>query len=1054
MFKVRIVPVSSGTSQENAYAESAVRTIAAMSRSLLAGAPHLDESCWGLSDVYCAAIVETLPQQGHDKRSPHEIKKGYLPDPEVLFIHVFGCPVQYEPHGGALHKRGRKTEWGYFVGVQWPMVLVLRPEDGKIMSVSRKKVLCHEEIYATFDATKGKTPIADIEAFKMDLDSVRGEVEGLNKIGDFKKLYNIPDHVLSVKFLDDYKRNPEFNEASPTNPPRKMIEAISPHPTVQGENSVELVDAMNSDLLMEEMARVKENLKKMDAEDGRAEAILRALNKLEEELGNEAQRKGCLKRKRKPKMGDVDSANIVDQERSNHIQWHLTDSEKAVPESPERKMIKRKVRRTREDGEQSSAKIIELGDKVKILTKRFGAAYEKGRKKFTKGIVKGIVGRVYEVLWDGDSETMKSHITHLDKLIKEANPVGPMVAALVNKKIEVIELEVALEDVRRQIEGWFKSSTSLACILPILEVNAQLHGIANDEPGNWPKDFLQAMMKEDWREWVSAVKKEIESWHLFDAAKVVAFDEMERGATIIPLGELFTRKRCGKYKFRQIAMGNMLKKGRDYGETFSSTISGDGLRWFFSLAVTCGKVVKGWDATTGYLQSEQRVPIYAYLPSHHGFAELSFEALGTLRLHLMTVLKEEGIQGIRELSKQMKRDRRDRPKTVLKLNKSVYGIPDAGQAFSMFIQGLHKQKCGLEQSEMDPCIFYKIVKDVKTDLVKDYLVAITWVDDCRYFGTDDLVAEYEKTLTENCKCTLEGVAKEFVSIQIHHNVEGKTLELTQEDYWVKAVERFKEFLPSDGPKQRQVPLSPADEKLLVEPSEEEAKEASHLPYPNLLGVCQYPSAFTRLEMRYAMSILSRFRTKWGKKHFELLVKTLEYGYATRKMGLLYDGNLEKDKANVLEGFADSSLSLPRSQGCRLVMMNNAAISFTSKRHTTTDDSTAAAELTEQYLCACDVEGYRNLMQELGLRQDAPTVIWQDNQAAIQIAMNRGSLAKKTRAMDLRVMTIRNKIEDMKVVPMYLRTCEMIADIGTKALDPKLFTYLRDKLCGYWVKEEG
>jgi hypothetical protein len=94
------------------------------------------------------------------------------------------------------------------------MVLVLRPEDGKVMSVSRKKVLCHEEIYATFDATKGKTPIADIEAFKIDLDSVKGEVEGLN---------NIPDHVLSVKFLDDYKRNPEFNEASPANPPRKVV---------------------------------------------------------------------------------------------------------------------------------------------------------------------------------------------------------------------------------------------------------------------------------------------------------------------------------------------------------------------------------------------------------------------------------------------------------------------------------------------------------------------------------------------------------------------------------------------------------------------------------------------------------------------------------------------------------------------------------------------------------------------------------------------------------------------------------------------------------------
>ena len=419
----------------------------------------------------------------------------------------------------------------------------------------------------------------------------------------------------------------------------------------------------------------------------------------------------------------------------------------------------------------------------------------------------------------------------------------------------------------------------------------------------------------------------------------------------------------------------------------------------------------------------------------------------------MTVLKEQGMQGIQELSRAMKRDRRDRPKSVLKLNKSVYGIPDAGQAFSMFVQGLHKQKCGMMQSEMDPCIFYKIIKDEKTDLVQDFLIVITWVDDCRYFGTAALVEEYERVLLENCKCTLEGVAKEFVSIQIKHDLNAKTLELTQEDYWVKAVERFRAFLPKDGPKLRLVPLSPADEKFLQEPSEEEANEAKHLPYPNLLGVCQYPSAYTRIEMRYAMSILSRFRTKWGVKHFEILVKTLEYGYATRDMGLKYSGNLESGKTNVLEGFADSSLSLPRSQGCRCVIMNNAAISFTSKRHTTTDDSTAAAELTEQYLCACDVEGYRNLMEEVGLKQVEPTIIWQDNQAAIQIAMNRGSLAKKTRAMELRVMTVRNKVEDMKVVPIYLRTSEMVADIGTKALEPKLFAYLRAKLCGYW-KGEG
>ena len=204
-------------------------------------------------------------------------------------------------------------------------------------------------------------------------------------------------------------------------------------------------------------------------------------------------------------------------------------------------------------------------------------------------------------------------------------------------------------------------------------------------------------------------------------------------------------------------------------------------------------------------------------------------------------------------------------------------------------------------------------------------------------------------------------------------------------------------------------------------------------------------------MRYAMSVLSRHRTKWGMDHFKALIKALEYGFATRKIGLKYNANLPKEEANKLVGYADSGLSVPRSQGCRMIIMNNAAISMSSKRHTTTDDSTTAAELTECHLCACDVVGFRELNAEVGLKQTEPTVIYQDNQSAIRIAMNRGSLAKKTRAMEIRVFSIRNKIEDMKVVPIYLETSKMLADIGTKALDSKVFCALRDVMCGYASK---
>ena len=122
--------------------------------------------------------------------------------------------------------------------------------------------------------------------------------------------------------------------------------------------------------------------------------------------------------------------------------------------------------------------------------------------------------------------------------------------------------------------------------------------------------------------------------------------------------------------------------------------------------------------------------------------------------------------------------------------------------------------------------------------------------------------------------------------------------------------------------------------------------------------------------------------------------------------------------------------------------------MTSKRHTTTDASTCEAEATEMFLCTRDVERLRNLMAEVGLFQQEPTIIYQDNMPAIQIMTNRGSLPNKSKAMDIRVMSARNKVEDKKVIPIYVSTLEMLADLGTKALDEKQFVFLRDLANGY------
>jgi hypothetical protein len=67
----------------------------------------------------------------------------------LIQLKVFGAPTLYSDPDGPIHKRAPIAEKGYFVGYQWPAVLVKRKEDGKIIMVSRQKVRVYESIYTS-----------------------------------------------------------------------------------------------------------------------------------------------------------------------------------------------------------------------------------------------------------------------------------------------------------------------------------------------------------------------------------------------------------------------------------------------------------------------------------------------------------------------------------------------------------------------------------------------------------------------------------------------------------------------------------------------------------------------------------------------------------------------------------------------------------------------------------------------------------------------------------------------------------------------------------------
>ena len=90
------------------------------------------------------------------------------------------------------------------------------------------------------------------------------------------------------------------------------------------------------------------------------------------------------------------------------------------------------------------------------------------------------------------------------------------------------------------------------------------------------------------------------------------------------------------------------------------------------------------------------------------------------------------------------------------------------------------------------------------------------------------------------------------------------------------------------------------------------------------------------------------------------------------------------------------------------------------------------EMIEFSIASNKVAGLRNMMEEVGMPEDDPTVIYQDNEATIQIAMNRGSLSNRSKHIDLKVLQSRNKIEDGIVKPVFEKSGLMFADLGTKA----------------------
>ncbi len=106
-----------------------------------------------------------------------------------------------------------------------------------------------------------------------------------------------------------------------------------------------------------------------------------------------------------------------------------------------------------------------------------------GKPKYTDGKVITIRGKRAGVRYDGSKEIYDTYLSHLDNQFEADDPDQDNVVATVcyNGK-------------------WFRKSQTFYTIMASLEVNSALKRSEENEETSWPKDFFEALVRNDWRE--------------------------------------------------------------------------------------------------------------------------------------------------------------------------------------------------------------------------------------------------------------------------------------------------------------------------------------------------------------------------------------------------------------------------------------------------------------------------------------------------------------------------------------------------------------------------
>lgn len=232
----------------------------------------------------------------------------------------------------------------------------------------------------------------------------------------------------------------------------------------------------------------------------------------------------------------------------------------------------------------------------------------------------------------------------------------------------------------------------------------------------------------------------------------------------------------------------------------------------------------------------------------------------------------------------------------------------------------------------------------------------------------------------------------------------------------------------------------SNEKLSLN---DEADKVNEEGFRSLVGGLIYLT-HSRPDISYAVSLVSRFMQTPSKIHLGAARRILCYVATTPKFGIWYNRAAEIN----LVGYSDSDwascIDDRKSVSAYLFSLGSGAVAWRSKKQNSVALSSTEAEYISASEAASEAVWIRRILEDLGFKQQEPTVIFCDNNSAINLSKNP-VMHSRSKHIELKYHYIRDMVIKKQLSLKYCSTHNQAADVLTKALAKDKFIFFRHKM---------